>query len=79
MTDVTRDEALASVQDHATNYVLAQRAEKAAHDRLKEAIVVAARDAKQTQETIADATKVNLGEGNEFKLSRQRISQIVHE
>lgn len=79
MTDVTREEALEEVSSASRRYVESQRAEKTAHDRLKRAIVVAAVDAKQTQETIAEATAVRTGEDDVFKLSRQRISQIIHE
>lgn len=76
---LTRGEGLQEVADASLAYVVAQVAEKAAHDELKQAIKRAKAEAKLTQQEIADATVVGFDDDTEFRLSRQRISQILHE
>jgi hypothetical protein len=75
---LTRQEALDDVAYAAIQYVAAQAAEKTAHERLKVAIKRGKNEANLTQQEIADATTVDLEE-DVWSLSRQRISQIIHE
>jgi hypothetical protein len=77
--NLTRQEGLDDVADASIEYVGTQLAERGAHQKLKRAIKRAKEEANLTQQEIADATVVSLDDGEEFRLSRQRISQIIHE
>lgn len=75
---LSRKEALDDVANASVEYVGTQLAERNAHLKLKVAIKRAKSETKATQQEIADATVIDV-DGDEFRLSRQRISQIIHE
>lgn len=76
---LTREEALQEVRAASIEYIAAQVEESIRHRDLKLAIRLAKLEGKLTQQEIADATVVKFDDDTEFRLSRQRISQIIHE